>query len=157
MLAVLHEVLQSYWHSLKNSVGTLLVVALWIIMFRCALACAVRAAVSAGVRLRVSRPADAPRAGGAGGDSIIGLDFFCGCKFDRHNITGQTNFDTIQASLELMFRIAVGGDYIGVMDAISIQPPFCTPDPFEQGNVQVAGMFDTKIVVPAIGGCRNAA
>jgi hypothetical protein len=96
MLAVLHEVLQSYWHSLKNSVGTLLVVALWIIMFRCALACAVRAAVSAGVRLRVSRPADAPRAGGAGGDSIIGLDFFCGCKFDRHNITGQTNFDTIQ-------------------------------------------------------------
>ena len=34
MLAVLHEVLQSYWHSLKNSVGTLLVVALWIIMFR---------------------------------------------------------------------------------------------------------------------------
>ena len=53
-----------------------------------------------------------------------------------------------------MFRIAVGGDYIGVMDAISIQPPFCTPDPFEQGNVQVAGMFDTKIVVPAIGGCR---
>ena len=56
-----------------------------------------------------------------------------------------------------MFRIAVGGDYIGVMDAISIQPPFCTPDPFEQGNVQVAGMFDTKIVVPAIGGCRNAA
>ena len=46
MLAVLHEVLQSYWHSLKNSVGTLLVVALWIIMFRCALACA---------RCRISR------------------------------------------------------------------------------------------------------
>lgn len=42
MLAVLHEVLQSYWHSLKNSVGTLLVVALWIIMFRCGLACAAR-------------------------------------------------------------------------------------------------------------------
>ena len=46
MLAVLHEVLQSYWHSLKNSVGTLLVVALWIIMFRCALACAAPCRVS---------------------------------------------------------------------------------------------------------------
>jgi len=35
---------------------------------------------------------------------------------------------------ELMFCLAVGGDYIGVLDAISIQPPFCTPDPYEQGS-----------------------
>lgn len=45
---------QSYWHSVKSSVGTLLILAIWIIIF-----------------------------------SIIGLDFFCACKFDRHNITPQ--------------------------------------------------------------------
>ena len=86
MALLLSQVLQSYWHSLKNSAGTLLVLAIWIIMF-----------------------------------AIIGLDFFGGCKYDRYHINGQTNFDTIQSSLELMFRISVGGDYVGVADSISIQ------------------------------------
>jgi hypothetical protein len=83
--------------------------------------------------------------------AIIGVDFFGGTKYDRNNVTYQTSFDALGNSLELLFRLAVGGEYIGVIDALSVQPPFCTPDPFIQGNVVLGGRFGDKLVVPDIG------
>ena len=112
----LEEVLQSYWFALRNSAGTLLLLALWTILF-----------------------------------AIIALDSFGGCKFDRTAVTGQSNFDSIGNALELMFRMAVGGEYVDVMQAISVQPPYCTPDPWVQGDVREGGLFGTKLVVPATG------
>jgi hypothetical protein len=51
---------------------------------------------------------------------FIGLGSFGGCKFARQGITAQSNFDKIGNTLELLFRMAVGGEYLHVMRAISV-------------------------------------